>query len=398
MLHNGELFWPKTYYNNYYPSLDHEADGDILIIGGGMSGTITAFTMARAGYRTILIDKGTVAGESSAANTGLLQFMSDKTLADCIKDFGEKEAYEFYHLSFQGLEYIRELCQQLPDDVEFHNRSSILYASKRRHMAMLREEYIALRKFGFPCDLLNGKELKETYGINRSMGLLTHCDAEINPYVFIRRLIEKAVTEYGLRVYERTELLNWHSDGEEVRCDVHDGHITARNVIYAGGYADNDFVKSIKKKQFVRSFAIVTKPIPENKFWAEKAMIWETARPYLYIRHVEGNRIIVGGLDDNNKRVPSKRLIHKKSRKLVRKFNQLFPDIMIEADDCYGARFGETKDGKPFIGEVPDMPNCYMLLGYGGNGTVYSAFGAKLLLEMVRGEENPQHDIFRLDR
>ncbi|KAA1036588.1 FAD-binding oxidoreductase [Macrococcus equipercicus] len=398
MLHNGELFWPKTYYNKHYPALDHDAVCDVLIVGGGMSGAITAFTMARAGYRTIMIDKETIAGESSAANTGLLQFMSDKPLADCIEDFGEEDAYEFYELSFRGMNYIRELCTELPADVEFHDRDSVLYASKKRHDSMLRAEYIALRKFGFPCELLTGTELYNKYGISRSMGLVTHCDGEINPYVFIQRLVEKAVSDYGLKVFERTELLNWRSDGEEVRCDVTRHHITAQHVVYAGGYADNEFVKAIKKKRFVRSFALVSKPLSSNQFWADKAMLWETARPYLYIRHVEGNRILVGGLDDNNRRIPSKRLIRKKSRRLIREFHKLFPTITLEAADCYGARFGETKDGKPFIGEVPDMPNCYMLLGYGGNGTVYSAFGAKLLLEMIRGEENPQHRLFKLER
>jgi len=398
MLSNGELFWPKTFDHTHYPALTGDETCDVLVVGGGMSGAITAFTMARAGYRTILIDRGMVASESSAANTGLLQFMSDKTLADCIKDFGEEEAFEFYQLSFQGLEYIRELCTDLPADVEFQNRDSVLYASKKRHDNKLREEYVALRKFGFKCDLLNSRQLSETYGINRSMGLVTHGDAEINPYVFIQRLLDKAVNTYDLHIYEQSELLDWHEGSDGVNCHITGGRITARHVIYAGGYADNTFVKSVKKKQFVRSFAVVTRPIEDGAFWAEKAMIWETARPYLYIRHVEGNRIIVGGLDDNNKRVPSERLIRKKSRRLVREFRKLFPDIEIAADDCYGARFGETTDGKPFIGRVPDMSHCYMLLGYGGNGTVYSAFGAKMLLEMIRGEKHPQHDIFKLDR
>ncbi|MGJ3192961.1 hypothetical protein [Peribacillus frigoritolerans] len=31
---------------------------------------------------------------------------------------------------------------------------------------------------------------------------------------------------------------------------------------------------------------------------------------------------------------------------------------------------GETHDGLPTIGMNPDHPNCYFLLGYGGNGTV----------------------------
>lgn len=166
----------------------------------------------------------------------------------------------------------------------------------------------------------------------------------------------------------------------------------ANHVVYAGGYADNTFVKKVKKRKLVRSFAVVTKPVERQ--WKERAMIWETAVPYLYIRHVQGNRIIVGGLDDATKQVPSRRLIKKKSKKLKKEFEQLFPEIPIEIEEAYGARFGETKDGLPFIGRAPVRQNIYMLLGYGGNGTVYSSFGSKAILRMIQGEANRQDAIF----
>ena len=397
MLHNGKLFWPHTFEGHDYPQLDTSIQCEVLIVGGGMSGALSAYTFAQAGYQTVLIDKGKIAAESSAANTGLLQYMSDKALHECIEDFGAEAAYHFYRQSYEGLSRIEELCHELPDDVRFIKRESVLYASKKTDARFLKKEYVALRKYGFPCQLLDKNELKKRYDIEAAGALITYEDAEINPYIFIQRLLEKAVSDYDLQIYANTELASWQTKKGRVVCRTTGGaEITANHAVYAGGYADNHFVKKIKKRKLVRSYAIVTQPVTE--LWPRNAMLWETARPYLYMRHAQENRIVIGGLDDNQKRVPGKWRIGRKTQKLKREFARMFPHIEIEIDARYGARFGETKDGLPFIGEVPGKKNCYMLLGYGGNGTVYSAFGSKMLLDMVQGRRTQMQQIFRLDR
>ncbi|GGB10986.1 oxidoreductase [Macrococcus hajekii] len=396
MLHNGKLFWPETYQATRCQTLHDSLDCEVIVIGGGMSGALSAYTFAEAGYRTVLIDRGRIAAESSAANTGLLQYMSDKSLHECIDDFGEQSAYYFYRQSYEGLARIEALCRELPDDVQFIKRESVLYASRKRDAQFLKDEYRALRKFAFPCQLLKPSETKSRYHIEAD-ALVTYEDAEINPYIFIQRLLEKAIADFSLTVYEETELKNWESKKGRVICRLSGGKtIHADHAVYAGGYADNHFVKFIKKRKLVRSYALVSHPV--DHLWPKRAMFWETARPYLYIRHAQSNRIIVGGLDEQTKRIPSKRKIKKKTRQLQQAFAELFPDIPFDIEAGYGARFGETQDGLPFIGEVPGMRHCYMLLGYGGNGTVYSSFGSKMLLDMVEGRLNERQQIFRLDR
>ncbi|TDM00674.1 NAD(P)/FAD-dependent oxidoreductase [Macrococcus carouselicus] len=397
MLHNGDIFWPETFEGKAFPVLKESLRCQVVVIGGGMSGAMSAFTFAQAGYQTVLIDQGQIAAESSAANTGLLQYMSDKSLHECVEDFGEYDAYHFYRQSYEGLSRIESLCRELPDDVQFIKRESVLYASKKRDARHLKKEYITLRKYGFPCQLLDRAELQTRYRIEAEAALITYEDAEINPYVFIHRLIEKAVNEFGLLVYEQTGMKKWKSKNGKVLCQTDKGYtLTAEHAIYAGGYADTHFVKWVRKRKLVRSYALVSEPV--GQLWPRNAMIWETARPYLYIRHAEGGRVIVGGLDDNTKRIPNKRKIKKKTDQLKRSFERIFPDISLEIEERYGARFGETKDGLPFIGEVPGKKNCYMLLGYGGNGTVYSSFGSKMLLDMVAGRRSEIQQIFRLNR
>ena len=47
----------------------------------------------------------------------------------------------------------------------------------------------------------------------------------------------------------------------------------------------------------------------------------------------------------------------------------------------WAGSFGVTDTGLPKIGRVPEMPNCWAALGYGGNGTTY----ARIAADVIRG-------------
>ena len=47
-----------------------EADADVVIVGGGIIGAVSAFYLAREGLKTVLVDKGTIGYEQSTRNWG----------------------------------------------------------------------------------------------------------------------------------------------------------------------------------------------------------------------------------------------------------------------------------------------------------------------------------------
>lgn len=133
--------------------------------------------------------------------------------------------------------------------------------------------------------------------------------------------------------------------------------------------------------------------------WYKRALIWETKRPYLYLRTTVDNRIIAGGLDEDSPEAPSTdNIVHQHADKLVDELQKLFPHELIEAEYMYGATFGESIDNLPFIGEHSNQPNHFYLLGYGGNGTVYSMLGSNILIDLIQGHENEDAHLVTLDR
>ena len=87
-----------------------------------------------------------------------------------------------------------------------------------------------------------------------------------------------------------------------------------------------------------------------------------------------------------------------RSQALQGKTKALLPWLDASADFAWTGTFGESDNGLPSIGAVPGMPNCYAVLGYGGNGITFSVVAAQIIQALLRGERDPDADLFDFAR
>lgn len=395
--HNGQLFWQSTLKEDliFTPS-DKHAVYDVVIVGAGISGALVALQLVKNGLKIAILDKGIPGQGSTLANTGLLQYSNDIMLFDLIKQIGEESAVQFYKMCLQAMDDLREIVQVLPVNVDFINRPSICYSSKKSDAKKLKMEYETLKKHGFPCEFWDAATLKEKLNLNKAAALVTFGDAEINPYKFVLAILQKLLKS-GVHIFPSTNVLAVE-EGNLLKVMTDNEQFIAKNVIWTTGY---DYEKLEKSLQPIirQSYAMFTDVIASEQTWYENALIWETARPYLYIRTTVDGRIIVGGLDEK-KQVNGASLKHieKKAIKLHKQLTELFPNLNSSINYAYGAAFGESPDNLPFIGEHPKNKRQYYLLVFGGNGTVYSMIGSKIIAQLIESGFHPDAHIVKLDR
>jgi glycine/D-amino acid oxidase-like deaminating enzyme len=394
-LHNGRLYWPTTLKDKKRSFDKHY---DVAIIGGGMSGALCAYSLTESGLNVAIIEKRTMASGSSAANTGLLQFSNDIMLHDMIDQIGEEKAVRFYKLCMEAIENLEQVAMNLPVSPEFIRRKSIYYASTTRHVSKLKKEYKTLKEHGFPVDYWSKKEIKQRLPFSKPGALITHGDAEVNPYRFVNGILDYLKEGQQTTIFENLEAECVEENSTGVEVHTSEGIIQASHLIHATGYETPPIDKKIGT-DIIRSYAIATEPIEDLSQWHERALIWETKRPYLYMRTTVDNRIIAGGLDEDPPEAPqSEKKIEKRGKQIEKEVQKLFPDLTIKMEYAWGASFGESLDNLPYIGKHPEKERTYYLLGYGGNGTVYSMLGSHILRDLILNRPNQDADIVKLDR
>ena len=399
-LKSGCIFWPEINRDleREFNPLDRDITCDVAIIGGGISGALVAYYLTRAGIESILVDRRHVGHGSTSASTGLLQYEIDTPLVHLAKLIGKDRAIAAYRASLDAMLAFEPLVAEIGDSCGLVGRPSFYLASSEKDAHELRAEAEARRAMGINVDFVEADQLRGEFGISRPAALWSAKAFEVDPFRLTIRLIDQSISQ-GLRVFDRTEIACFEWPGQGVLLHTSEGsRIAAKKVIFATGYETMEQIPS-DLCQLKSTYAIVSQPLASFGSWPDRCLIWETARPYLYLRTTQDNRAIVGGADEPI--VDAKRrdtLLESKVLGLTKKAADLLPEISIEPEFAWAGTFAETRDGLPYIGTLPKLPNCYFALGYGGNGITFSLLAARIIRDLLVGNENELSHLFAFDR
>jgi glycine/D-amino acid oxidase-like deaminating enzyme len=380
-----------------YPYLSQDEEASIAIIGGGISGALSAYYLTEEGIDCIMLDARDIGQGSTCGSTSLLQYELDSPLHVLIRKIGKSTAEKAYQ---QAGESIGKLIQVM-DAIgfkDYERRNSLFFSRNDRQSEFMANEWKARKSAGFEVELLSQKSMRKDYGLDACYGILSSLGACINAYAFTHALLQHSIKK-GLRVYARTKITGIDVD-TGIKLSTDKGlSIRANKLIQASGY---EVIKFIGKKwvNFDCTYAIVSECLQDGStIWKDRIMMWNTDNPYLYLRLTKDKRIILGGRDDPfSNAFASDRHLQKKIRQLSKDFIELFPESSFRVAYGWCGTFGKTADSLPYIGSIDSHANIYYALGFGGNGISFSLIAAEILRDIILGRKRADGSIFSLDR
>lgn len=382
-----------------YPPLGSDQSCEVAILGAGITGSLIAEKLTRSGHDVLLVDARDFGRGSTSASTALLQYEIDTHLIDLIGRHGRTHAEQAYLACHESIDLIARLVESLKVDCGFTRKDSVYLASREKDLEALAREARARRNIGIDVREWNSSDVAEKFGFHKPGALYSTQAAEVDSYRLANGLLSESVKR-GARMYDRTKVTSVNEERTGLHLTTDRGFsIRASRLIVAAGYEASELFRTSEFVNLNSSFAIASEPIADEHFWWNRCLLWETARPYFYLRSTEDGRAIIGG-EDSPFRNPKARdkMIAAKARKLESRFQEMFPGIPTETAFSWAGTFGETEDGLAYIGEHPSHPKCLFALGFGGNGITYSAVAAEILSEALAGRKHPYADTFRFDR
>ncbi len=375
-----------------------DADCDVLVVGAGISGALIADALSAARMRVLMIDRREAGWGSTAASTALLQYEIDTEMQILAEQFGIDDAVLAYRSCEQAVQQFGRLAKRLRT-VDFRPMQSLYVASRHRHERRLRAEAKLRRAHGFDVQTLEPAAIRSRFGIEAPVALLTRVAAEVDPYRFTHALLAR-LRRRGVAIHGRTELAGFTAQRSDVRVRTSDGRtIRCRQLVFAAGYeSQNHLDQRVARNR--SSYVFVSEPLAGGTEQLRDTLLWESARPYLYLRTTRDQRVIVGGLDDSVD-IAGKRdaRLEKKSGALAKQAAQRLPALALTPAFSWAGTFAETKDGLPFFGPHEQHgPRVHFAMAYGGNGISYSVIGAGILRALIQGKSHPCAKLFSFER
>jgi glycine/D-amino acid oxidase-like deaminating enzyme len=361
---------------------------DVVIIGGGITGAISAYLFSNAGISVALLESRVVAHGSTAASTALMMQEPDRDFRDLSRRFGRSATREIWLALRRATRELERTIRSLRIACDLHTRDSVYYTINPKKVPTLRKEFEARKRARLPGRWLSSTALYRLTGITAVAAIATPGNAEANPIRACHGFLAAAISR-GARVFEGSPAHRIQSSSNGVVVHTPGGSIGAKAAVIATGYSRRGHEPYVGRFKMTDTYVIATRRLPvqiRRAIPGSRAMGWDTDRPYHYFRWTADGRLMVGGVDTVHRTVKGsgKRISHARVL-LTSHLGKLYPSLANEAPVyAWEGLFAETPDGLPYIGTHSRYPNHLFALGYGGNGITASFLAASLLLKRFR--------------
>lgn len=363
------------------PSFDDTAAHgqlDVAVVGGGITGLITALLCARRGARVGVFEAGRL-GQGATGNTSAKLTVLHELIFDPIRRrHGVEAARAYAEANETGLRWIVDYCDGLTA-AAVERQSAFTYATSRDDVSTLEDEVDAARAAGVSAELVDG--LDNAFGAVAAVRV--EDQAQFDPVPFLYRLAEDIEAEGGT-IWEGTRVLGVSDGSRAATVHTSGGDVAAPWVVAATGlpFVDRSlfFARCEPKGSYV-----VAGPVDEPV----EGMWISTSSPTRSVRGAPGpdggHLVLVGGES------------HKTGQDI--RSLERYGALAADAAGWFGVTsithrwFTEdfmSSDKLPFVGPMWPLPTRVLVAtGYSKWGLTNAAAASMTLAALVTGQDAP---------
>src|SRR6478672_5132168 len=141
-------FWQDSSDNEVSGAVQVPAEADVCVVGGGIAGLTTAYLLAKAGQKVVVIDDGPIAGGETSRTTAHLTWALDDRVYRVEKWHGEQNARIAVESHAAAVNQIEKIVNTESIECDFSRLDGYLVEAENADDD-LEKEINALHRLGF---------------------------------------------------------------------------------------------------------------------------------------------------------------------------------------------------------------------------------------------------------
>lgn len=385
------------------PPLQGTLTADVAIIGGGFTGTSTAYYLSRRfpDRRIVLLEASALGNGASGRNGGMML-----NWVNGFDDAPPELTGRIYQTTRTAIDDLCVLIERHNLPVDYRRDGTVTIYTDPGRAEAAHAEVEAHNRLGIPTRFLDSAELKRRLAVEHGCGaVLDPGTGQINGAQLVRGLAT-VLEAQGVQIFESTPVLRVQEDNPIVLTTLQ-GEVRAGSIVLAtNGYTGA--LGYFREALFpLHSHLFATAALsPEERRqlgWHSLAGFADDFDRISYASMTTDGHLVFGGGSNyaysylfNNRMVypGGATKANRAQADMQQTLNRYFPQShALPIAHRWVGTLGITFDRRPLIGVRGERRNIYYAVGYCGHGVTLANLAGEILCDLYAGDDSRWRDL-----
>jgi len=385
-----------------FPKFKGAHTTDVVVVGGGLTGCVSAYAFAAAGARVLLLEADQIGRGGSGFSSGWIFDEPGVPFGVLEQTIGLRQARRAFQSWRRAALDFASLLRRLDVKCGLEARPTFTVAVTPEQVARLKKEQKLRREAGLDAVLINARAARAAVALDAAASLRAKDTATIDPYRASVGLAH-AAADGGATLFERSPVRRIRFYRKIAQVFTAAGSITTRRVVVATGLPTSLHRSLARHFWFRNTFFTLTSPLPakiRQQLGQRAAVVRDSGDPPHVIRWVGEDRVLISGADAAAA-PPRQRdkVVVQRTGQLMYELSTLYPDISgVQPEYGWAADYALTDNGLPAIGPHRNFPHHLFAFGDASHSATGAFLASRIMLRHHFDEMDPGDAAFAFRR
>jgi gamma-glutamylputrescine oxidase len=365
----------------------------VVIVGGGLAGCCTAYALAAAGVKVVLLEATRIASGGAGRGPGVL----------VDERHGRRAARALFDASRRAVLDLASTAKRLgiKAGIELEDALRVTPPFAGDDRALLRD-VTARRDAGLEAVPLKAALVAREAGLERSGGgVRFHGWGQADPYRLALGFA-RAALDRGAAMFERSAVRRLKVKRKHVDVYVQGGMVAAETAIICTG-EPTDLFRSLKRHvRFEERYAVLTQRVAASvrkQIASHARLVTDTDNPPHLVRWTDDHRLLIAGAQQARTDARTRdRVLVQRTGQLMYELSRLYPAISgLLPEYGWDIPIATTADGAMYAGPHRNYPR-HLFVWATGHDPARAFLASRILLRHVIGEAQKEDAYFAFTR
>ena len=373
----------------------------VVIVGGGMSGAMTAYACANAGLEVLLLEADRIGIAGSGHATGLLSGEACESYRDLEARAGRRVARALFDAMQTAPRELAATVRRLGLGAGFDVTDQYRVLPAGYSDKAMRREIAAREAAGVRTAWIPPAALTRQTAITASGAVRMPDGGFVNPFLLTLGFLSAAIKR-GARVYEKSRVKRITFTRKTATAYLDGGTITTTNLAICIGEPTSLFKPLKRHLRHEDRYAVLTEPLPaavRAELGQRTALLTDSDAPPHHLWFTSDNRALFAGADQKRPpdRLRQKTLIQRTGQ-LMYELSRMYPAIS-GAAPAYGwhVPLAHPVDGVLYAGAHRNFPFHHFAFGT-SHDPARSFLASRIILRSILGRPENGDEHFSFSR